>query len=162
VGYVTINEFETRLQWHDGSVALLSGEKAPSIALGAEKEGLWNPESLLVGAVEGRTLLAFMEQARTAGIEILFYQSSAMARRVEGPDGKSHYTDLIVRPHVAVRDKVEAEAVWGIFARLPECCFPGSILRLTPRIVPVVDIWGAERVEALGRPGPCRGSVSTR
>jgi len=136
VTYVSISEFETRLQWRSDSGALLSGDGAPPIPVGQ-----WNPETLLVAAVEGRTLLAFMEQARSLGVEVLFYQSSAMARCVEGQDGAPHYTDLIVRPHVAVRTEEDARRAQGIFEALPERCFPSSMLRLTPRIEPLIDTW---------------------
>lgn len=149
--YVSIREFETRLQWRSDSGALLSGDRAPPISVGGccpDIAEQWNPETLLVGAVEGRTLLAFMEQARALGVEVLFYQSSAMARRVEGPDG-AHYTDLIVRPHVAVRTEDEARLAQGIFQALPERCFPSSMLRLTPRIEPLIDTWNEEHAAAL-------------
>jgi organic hydroperoxide reductase OsmC/OhrA len=141
---ISISEFETRLQWRGGHKAVLSGDATSPIAVGdreVELAATWHPEALLVAAVEGRTLLAFLEQARSAGIEVLFYQSSAMARRVDGPQGQCHYTDLIVRPHVAVRTLEQAEAVRRIFQQLPESCFPSSMLRLTPRIEPVVDAW---------------------
>jgi hypothetical protein len=152
VTYVSISEFETRLQWRSDEGALLSGDRAPPISVGgcsSDIEEQWNPETLLVGAVEGRTLLAFMEQARALGVEVLFYQSSAMARRVEGPDGEPHYTDLIVRPHVAVRTEDEARLAQGIFEALPERCFPSSMLRLTPRIEPLIDTWNEQHAAAL-------------
>jgi hypothetical protein len=112
-------------------------------------ERQWNPETLLVGAVEGRTLSAFLEEARALEVEVLFYQSSAVARRVDGPDGLPHYTDLIVRPHVAVRGEREAMLVRRIFDALPERCFPSSMLRLTPRIEPIIDIWDEQHAAAL-------------
>jgi organic hydroperoxide reductase OsmC/OhrA len=152
VTYVAITEFETRLHWRSESGALLSGDRAPAIPLGAQvscMEEKWNPEALLVGAVEGRTLLAFLEKARAAGVQVLFYQSSAVARRVDGPDGLPHYTDLIVRPHVAVRGEKDATIVRSIFEALPECCFPSSMLRLTPRIEPIIDIWDEQHAAAL-------------
>jgi organic hydroperoxide reductase OsmC/OhrA len=152
VTYVAITEFETRLQWRSESGALLSGDKAPAIPLGGpipNIKGQWNPEALLVGAVEGRTLLAFLEQARASGVEILFYQSSAVARRVDGPEGPPHYTDLIVWPHVAVRGEKDATVVRRIFEELPERCFPSSMLRLTPRIEPLIDIWDEQHEAAL-------------
>ncbi|MCY1077542.1 OsmC family protein [Archangium lansingense] len=150
--YVAISEFETRLQWQSGCGALLSGDRASAIPLGEQLTGLegqWNPETLLVGAVEGRTLLAFLEQARALGVEVLFYQSSAVARRVDGPDGLPHYTDLIVRPHVAVRNEQDAAAARHIFEALPERCFPSSMLRLTPRIEPIIDTWDEQHTAAL-------------
>ncbi|WP_375765545.1 hypothetical protein NR798_27980 [Archangium gephyra] len=155
--YVAITEFETRLQWQRRCGALLSGDRASAIPLGGEpgdmagnwNEGQWNPETLLIGAVEGRTLLAFLEQARALGVEVLFYQSSAVARRVDGPDGLPHYTDLIVRPHVAVRSEREAALARGIFEALPERCFPSSMLRLTPRIEPIIDTWDEHHAAAL-------------
>jgi hypothetical protein len=79
-------------------------------------------------------------------LEILFYQSSALGRRVEGPETPPHFTDLIVRPHVAVRSEQDAEPVLSIFAELPRDIFPSSILRLTPRIEPVVEIWDTHRL----------------
>ncbi len=150
--YVSISEFETRLQWRSDSGALLSGDGAPPIPVGSrcpDLEEQWNPETLLVAAVEGRTLLAFMEQARSLGVEVLFYQSSAMARCVEGQDGAPHYTDLIVRPHVAVRTEEDARRAQGIFEALPERCFPSSMLRLTPRIEPLIDTWDEQHAAEL-------------
>ncbi len=150
--YVAITEFETRLHWQSEGGALLSGDRAPTIPLGGRPAGTqeqWNPETLLIGAVEGRTLLAFLEQARSLGVEVLFYQSSAVARRVDGPDGLPHYTDLIVRPHVAVRSEQEATLVRRIFDALPERCFPSSMLRLTPRIEPIIDTWDEQHAAAL-------------
>lgn len=155
--YVAITEFETRLQWQNGCGALLSGDRASTIPLGGQpddreepwNEGQWNPETLLVGAVEGRTLKAFLEQARALGVEVLFYQSSAVARRVDGPNGLPHYTDLIVRPHVAVRSELDASLARRIFESLPERCFPSSMLRLTPRIEPTIDTWDEQHAAAL-------------
>lgn len=150
--YVSITEFETRLQWQSGCGAQLSGDRASAIPLGEPPdvlEGQWNPETLLVGAVEGRTLLAFLEQARALGVEVLFYQSSAVARRVDGPDGLPHYTDLIVRPHVAVRSELDATLARRIFEALPERCFPSSMLKLTPRIEPIIDTWDEQHAAAL-------------
>ena len=151
--YVAITEFETRLQWRSDSGALLSGDGAPAIPLlggqTSHPEEQWNPEALLVGAVEGRTLVAFLEQARALGIEVLFYQSSAVTRRVDGPDGLPHYTDLIVRPHVAVRGERDARLARCIFESLPERCFPSSMLRLTPRIEPIIDTWDEQHEAAL-------------
>ena len=150
--YVAITEYETRLHWQRGCGALLSGDRAPAIPLAgqpSEMAGQWNPETLLVAAVEGRTLAAFLEEARALGVEVLFYQSSAVARRVDGPDGLPHYTDLIVRPHVAVRGEREAMLVRRIFDALPERCFPSSMLRLTPRIEPIIDTWDEQHAAAL-------------
>ena len=142
--YVAITEFETRLQWQSGCGALLSGDRTTALPLGEHSDGMegqWNPEKLLIAAVEGRTFLAFMEQARALEVEVLFYQSSAVARRVDGPDGLPHYTDLIVRPHVAVRGEKDTTLARRIFESLPERCFPSSMLKLTPRIEPIIDTW---------------------
>jgi organic hydroperoxide reductase OsmC/OhrA len=147
--FVAISECETRLQWQGRREATLSGDSGPCISIRTPQTGentvtgLWDPDALLIGAVEARTLLAFMEKARSENVEILFYQSSAVARKVNTVTGGCQYTDLIVRPHVAVRTKQDAETVRNLFARLPEDCFPGSVLRLTPRIEPVIDVWDA-------------------
>jgi organic hydroperoxide reductase OsmC/OhrA len=156
---ITSTEFETCLQWKGGQQGQLYTEQAPAVPIGGMCGGQtppdrWAPEELLVGAVESCTLLAFLEQAQAQGIEILIYQSSALGRRVAGPDSPPHFTDLIVRPHVAVRSEQDAERVLSIFAQLPRAIFPSSILRLTPRIEPVVEIWDTHRQTETEPPAP--------
>ncbi|MDY7228229.1 hypothetical protein [Hyalangium rubrum] len=147
---IAITEFETRLQWKGAQRAESRTEQAPSLPLGYMASGqssldCWTPEALLVGAVEGRTLLSFLERAKTEGLEILFYQSSAMGRRVDNPGATPHFTDIIVRPHVAVRNEEDAKRARHIFEELPRGCFPSSMMRLLPRIEPVVEIWEEAR-----------------
>lgn len=156
---ISVTEFETRLQWQGEERATLTTEQAPPLPLGGLIAGhpgpdRWSPETLLVGAVEGRTLQLFQERARAAGLELLFYQSSAMGRRVEGPEGQPHFTDVIVRPHVAVRTEADAERARQIFEELGSCCFPSSVLQLKPRIEPVVEIWSDGRAPQLGCVAP--------
>ncbi|MFL5347685.1 MAG: hypothetical protein ACJ8AT_23095 [Hyalangium sp.] len=143
---ISATEFETRLQWHGEERATLTTEHAPPLPLGDKIDRLpfpdrWSPETMLIGAAEGCTLQTFLDRARAERIEILFYQSSAMGRRVEGNGLPPHITDIIVRPHVAVRTEEDAERVRHIFAELPRWCFPSTILRLTPRIEPIVEVW---------------------
>ncbi|HVG63589.1 MAG TPA: hypothetical protein VNA24_33800 [Hyalangium sp.] len=143
---ISVTEFETHLQWQGEQRAALTSEHAPELPLGGlvahhAVEDRWSPETLLVGAVEGRTLQAFLERVRAERITILFYQSSAMGRRVDMGGGLPHFTDFIVRPHVAVRSEEDAEQVRRIFDELPCRCFPSSIMQLTPRIEPIVEVW---------------------
>jgi hypothetical protein len=143
---ISATEFETRLQWQGEQRAALTSEQAPELPLGGlvahhAAEDRWSPETLLVGAVEGRTLQSFLERVRAERITVLFYQSSAMGRRVEGSGGMPHFTDFIVRPHVAVRSEEDAEQVRRIFEELPCRCFPSSMMQLAPRIEPFVEVW---------------------
>jgi organic hydroperoxide reductase OsmC/OhrA len=147
---ISVTEFETRLHWQGGQRATLTTEQALPLPIGGMVGGQppmdrWAPETLLVAAAEGRILLTLLEQASAQGVEILFYQSTAMGRRVECASGQPHFTDLIVWPHVAVRNEADAERVRRIFEQLPPCCFPSSMLRLTPRIEPVVEVWDGQR-----------------
>lgn len=151
----SITEYETRLFWQGERGAVLTSDRAPPVpigrplgdGIGGPVEGRWDPEALLVGAVEGRTLHAFLDGAREAGVEVLFYQSCATARLVRGgPEQAAHFTDLIVRPHVAVANDREADLVRWLFAQLPARCFPSSMIQLTPRIEPVVEVWARARV----------------
>ncbi|WP_375759030.1 OsmC family protein [Corallococcus exercitus] len=157
----SITEYETRLYWQGERGAVLTSDHAPPVPIGrplsdrdsGPGEGRWDPEALLVGAVEGRTLHAFLDGAREAGVGVLFYQSCATARLVSGsPDQAAHFTDLIVRPHVAVASAREAEHVRQLFAQLPARCFPSSMLQLTPRIEPVVEVWAHSRRRDTGAP----------
>ncbi len=152
---VTVTEYETRLFWQGERGAVLMSDQAPPVPIGrpltepgGAEAGRWAPEALLVGAVEGRTLLAFLDQAREADVPVLFYQSSAVARVVGGPGHPPQLTDLIVRPHVAVPTESDAEAVRLIFSELPSQCFPSSVVQITPRIEPVVETWRAREASS--------------
>ncbi|KFE69543.1 hypothetical protein [Hyalangium minutum] len=143
---IAVTEFETRLQWQGSQWVLLTSEHAPALPLAARTGGhphedRWCPETLLVGALEGRILQMFLQQARAESLDIVFYQSTAMGRRVEGPGGLPHFTDFIIRPHVAVRSEQDAERVRTLFEELPGRCFPSSMMHLAPRIEPVVEVW---------------------
>lgn len=142
---VSVTEFETRLHWQGERGAMLTSDRAPVLPLAGTlmggPEAQWNAEALLVGAVEGRTLLIFLELARAEGLEVLFYQSSAVGRRVDGPNGQPQFTDLIVRPHVAVASEEDARRARTLFEELPSRCFPSSVLNLTPRIEPIIEAW---------------------
>ncbi|HEX8705956.1 MAG TPA: hypothetical protein VF815_44380 [Myxococcaceae bacterium] len=143
---IASTQFETRLQWQGNQRGRLCTEQATAVSLGGmvggrTPEDVWSPEELLVAAVEGRTLLAFLEGARARSIEVLFYQSTALGRCVELPGGSPHFTDLIVRPHVAVRREEDAQQLQSIFETLPFELFPSSILRLMPRIEPIIEVW---------------------
>ncbi|WP_426730855.1 OsmC family protein [Myxococcus faecalis] len=155
---VTVTEYETRLYWQGDHGAVLTSDHAPPVPIGqplvepgATEAGRWAPETLLVGAVEGRTLLAFLERAREADVSILFYQSCAVARLVASPGQAPHLTDLIVRPHVAVATDAEAEVVRRIFSELPAHCFPSSVIQISPRIEPVVETWHARAARPVVR-----------
>jgi organic hydroperoxide reductase OsmC/OhrA len=155
---IAVTEFETHLQWQGERRATLSTEHAPSLPLGGMVAGhpledRWCPETLLVGALEGRILQIFLERARAERLEPLFYQSTATGRRVENPGGQPHFTDFIVRPHVAVRSEQDAERARRIFEELPCRCFPSSMMQLAPRIEPVVEVWG-DSPHASGRKAP--------
>lgn len=156
---IASTEFETRLQWQGNQRGRLCTEQADAVSLegmvgGRTPEDAWSPEELLVAAVEGRTLLVFLEQARARGVEVLFYQSTALGRQVEWPGSGPHFTDLIVRPHVAVRSEEDAEQVLSLFETLPSALFPSSILRLLPRIEPVVEVWESQHLSESPPPSP--------
>jgi organic hydroperoxide reductase OsmC/OhrA len=157
----SITEYETRLHWQGDRGAVLTSDQAPPVPIGrplsgpegGPPDGRWAPEALLVGAVEGRTLHAFLDGAREAGVVVLFYQSSATARLVRGgPEQEACFTDLIVRPHVAVASVQEAEHARLLFTRLPARCFPGSVIQLTPRIEPVVEVWATPSADGGKQP----------
>ena len=162
---ICVTEFETRLQWQGDARATLTSEHAPALPLGGlgespPLEDRWSPETMLVGATEGRTLQLFLQRERAEQIAILFYQSSAMGRRVEGHEGSPHFTDIIVRPHVAVRSAEDEARVRHIFAELPCRCFPSAILQFTPRIEPVVEVWDEQRAMDRAPKSPPPASVS--
>ena len=98
----------------------------------------WSPETLLLGAVEGCTMLTFFAYAERRGLRVLTYTSRTTGVLGRDYSGKMRFLSITVRPVVEVATTAEITSVLEAFARIEGKCFIGSSLKEDPRVEPHV------------------------
>lgn len=66
--------------------------------------GLWSPEELLVGALNGCLMLTFVSSAQRKGVQVLVYESTADGL-LENVDGKYLITEVGVKPTLILKSE---------------------------------------------------------
>lgn len=84
--------YETTLAWTGGETGIEQTAARPDISISSPpefggKEDLWNPELLLVGAVEACMLLTTLSVAQRQKITLSGYASKAVGRMAKTPEG---------------------------------------------------------------------------
>ena len=64
--------------------------------------GLWSPEELFVGALNGCLMLTFVAMAQAKGLQFVAYESAAEGL-LENVDGKYRITEVSVQPSLVVK-----------------------------------------------------------
>ncbi len=116
----------------------------------------WPAETLLVGAADTSVFADFTKRAQAACLEVLFYESTAMGRWTDGPEG-SALLDLVVRPRLGVHSTSDAARARELLRLVQRFCIFSREIGSGLTIDPVVEVWQArERRKPLelGQPSP--------
>ena len=84
--------YETQLTWTDGESGIERTAGRPDLSISSPPEfggnaALWNPELLLVSAVESCLLLTTLSVAKRQNLALAGYASSATGRMAKTPEG---------------------------------------------------------------------------
>jgi organic hydroperoxide reductase OsmC/OhrA len=72
----------------------------------------YNPEELLVASLSGCHMLWYLHLCADAGVVVVEYADTAQGRMVQGLDGGGHFSEVVLRPRVAITRAVqEAQAL---------------------------------------------------
>lgn len=99
--------YQTSLQWNGGNGGTMSAPGRPDVALTSPSEfggrdDAWNPELLLVAAVESCLLLTALNIASRQKLALAGYTSQATGRMEKTPEGlRFTGIEVSVRLHVA-------------------------------------------------------------
>jgi organic hydroperoxide reductase OsmC/OhrA len=69
----------------------------------------WNPEELLVASLSACHKLWYIHLCAVAGIAVLAYRDEALGTMVEDEVTGGHFTSVVLRPHVTVREEDDTE-----------------------------------------------------
>jgi peroxiredoxin-like protein len=99
----------------------------------------WSPEQMLLGAVEACFLLTFRAIAKASGIEFtsLAVEGEGIVDRV---DGRTRFTEIVLRPRLAVPAGVDAARVRRALEKAEHACLISASLATPVRLEP--DIAG--------------------
>jgi len=83
----------------------------------------YNPEELLVASLSACHMLWYLHLASDAGIVVSSYTDEAEGTMVETEDGGGHFTRVVLRPRVRIREAGRAEEALALHQRAHHLCF---------------------------------------
>ncbi|MFT4297270.1 MAG: OsmC family protein [Micropruina sp.] len=97
----------------------------------------WNPEDLLLAALSQCHLLSYLHACVTRGVVVTDYVDSASGVMVTRGNGGA-FREVVLRPHVTVRDASMVDAALAAHHEAHEWCFIANSVSFEVRVEPVV------------------------
>ena len=141
--------FNNRLVWNSARRGKTSAPGKPEMDIGSPPEfkgepGVWSPEELLVGALNGCLMLTFISMAQGKRIEFVSYESSAEGL-LENVDGRYRITEVDVRPSLVLKSQADLDQARAIMNEVEKYCFISNSITAKVKLAPQF------RVESGGR-----------
>jgi organic hydroperoxide reductase OsmC/OhrA len=99
----------------------------------------WNPEELLVAALSQCHMLSYLHMAVRAGVVVTAYTDDATGTMVQQGLG-GHFTEVVLRPRVAVADASMVDRARKAHAEAYEHCFIASSVNFPVRHEPTIVV----------------------
>jgi organic hydroperoxide reductase OsmC/OhrA len=113
----------------------------------------YSPEDLLVASLAQCHMLWYLHLCADAGIVVTAYTDSAEGTMAESDDGSGRFTEVMLRPKVAVQSQEMAGAARGLHDRAHQLCFIANSVNFPVRVEPEAEIVTEARVAGESRPG---------
>ncbi|MFK7938681.1 MAG: OsmC family protein [Roseovarius sp.] len=84
---------------------------------------LHNPEDLLISALASCHMLWFLHLASDAGIIVLAYEDTPLARGETQPDGTGRFLQATLRPLITVADGADLSVADDLHHKISEKCY---------------------------------------
>lgn len=98
----------------------------------------YNPEELLVAALSGCHMLAYLHLCADAGIAVTAYSDEASGTMDENEDGSGRFTSVTLRPKVSIADPARASEARELHERAATLCFIARSVNFPVRHEPSV------------------------
>lgn len=83
----------------------------------------YNPEEFLVAALSICHMLSYLHVCTMAGVIVTAYEDVAEGKMEETPNGGGHFTEVLLRPIVTVKDASMVDNAMKAHHRASELCF---------------------------------------
>jgi organic hydroperoxide reductase OsmC/OhrA len=134
------HHYQTNLQWTGNTgkgtesyrsyerAHLISVEGKPAIACSSDPSfrgdiSKYNPEEMFVSSLSSCHMLWFLHVCSEAGVIVLAYSDSAKGTMQESADGNGRFTEVILHPHVKVKEAWMMEKVDVLHNTAHHFCF---------------------------------------
>jgi organic hydroperoxide reductase OsmC/OhrA len=82
-----------------------------------------NPEELLVAALSACHMLYYLHLCADAGVVVTDYKDTASGVMIETANGGGHFTEVVLRPCVAISKESDANKAKELHHKAHELCF---------------------------------------
>jgi organic hydroperoxide reductase OsmC/OhrA len=165
-----IHRYEVSVTWTGNRGTGTSGYRAygrdhdvaaagrPVIAASAEPlfrgdPARWNPELELVAALSQCHMLWYLHLCAAAGVVVTSYADHAQGTMAEAGDGSGRFTEVVLRPRIAVAAPGMIDAAAGLHQEAHAKCFIAGSVNFPVRHEPVITA-GPARAAAARPPSP--------
>jgi organic hydroperoxide reductase OsmC/OhrA len=100
----------------------------------------WNPELELVAALSQCHMLWYLHLCAVAGVIVTSYTDNAGGTMAEDDDGGGRFTEVVLRPQVAIASAGMAEAAASLHSEAHAKCFIASSVNFPVRHEPVITV----------------------
>lgn len=116
-----------------GKSAAIRGSSAPVFRGDKDR---YNPEELLIGALAGCHMLAFLHLCADAGIVVTSYADDADGTMQLNRDGSGQFTEVVLRPRAEYEQSPPREKIEELHHRAHELCFIARSVNFPVRCEP--------------------------
>ena len=102
--------------------------------------GRWNPEQLLLAALSQCHLLSYLHVCVDAGVVVTSYADGATGHMTTDRDGSGRFTEVVLRPRVAVAEPAMVEAAERAHHRANQLCFIANSVSFPVRHEPETTV----------------------
>ncbi len=99
----------------------------------------YNPEDLLVASLSSCHMLVYLHLCAAENVVVTSYEDHAAGTMVETNDGGGHFTEVVLRPAVVIRDGDAAVAL-QLHDRAHHLCFIANSVNFPVRCEPTITL----------------------
>ena len=108
----------------------------------------YNPEELFVAALSNCHMLWYLHLCNDAGLVVTDYVDAAVGTMNENPDGSGEFTEVVLRPQVALADESRRAEADALHHRAHSLCFIARSVKCDVRCEPQYNQQPAETSSA--------------
>jgi len=123
----------------------VSAEGRPVIAASSDPlfrgdPGRWNPELELTAALAQCHMLWYLHLCAAAGVVVTSYTDDAQGIMAEAEDGSGRFTEVVLRPRVAVASPTMIDTAASLHKEAHAKCFIANSVNFPVRHEPVITV----------------------
>src|SRR5512145_80153 len=100
----------------------------------------WNPEQLFTASISQCHMLWYLGLCARAGVVVHEYTDEAEGTMVSGPDHRARFSEVVLRPRVAVDTAEQVERAVALHEKAHEMCFIAQSVNFEVKVDPLVTV----------------------